>query len=356
MFNGLPLLESLGFHAFFQSHFLDVAGPGDVPARVSAEHRGQLVTLSAEGERRCTIAGRLRHQGELPHVGDWVAMAPIDDERGVITHVLPRSTVLWRRRAGSDEKTQVLLANVDTVCVVSALDGGVNPRRIERFLALILEGGIRPVIVLAKADLCENLDENLATARQVAGTIPVLAVSVVTGQGLAALDEELFRVPQSVALLGASGVGKSTLINRWLGGGVMATSETLDDGRGRHTTTHRQLLVRPEGGVLLDTPGVREVGVLDADEGILGAFSDVDALAAACRFPDCSHVHEPGCAVREAVEQGFLDGERLEAFHKLQRENAHARTRDDPHAQRMAKSFGKSMERALRSRLKEKRR
>ena len=185
MFSNLPFLESLGFHPPFQSSFLSVATQGQVPARVSVEHRGQLGVLSASGERLATISGRLRHDAEsgatdLPHVGDWVALTPLDDAHGVITHVLPRSTVMWRRMAGHEGKPQILLCNVDTVCVVSALNGDVNPRRLERFLALISEGGIQPVIVLTKTDLCVDLDAQLEVVRSVAGRVPVFCVSALT--------------------------------------------------------------------------------------------------------------------------------------------------------------------------------
>jgi ribosome biogenesis GTPase / thiamine phosphate phosphatase len=289
-----------------------------IPGRVSAQHRGEYDVLVERGELRAHVAGRLRHEAssgaELPAVGDWVALR---DE--TIHAVLPRRTAFLRKVAWSQTEAQVLAANIDSVFVVTGLDDDFSVRRLERYLTLAWESGASPVVVLTKADLCDDPLAWLLEAEQVALGVPAHVVSNVTGEGIDELTSYLAPA-KTVALLGSSGVGKSSLANRLLGGEVQPTKELAGDGTGRHTTTARELLRLPGGALLVDTPGLREIQLWDADEGIQEAFADIDELAADCRFNDCAHMREPGCAVQAAIDEGRLPRERLQSYRALQRE------------------------------------
>ena len=290
--------------------------PGLVPGRVSAAHRAAFDVWTENGSVRSRLPGRLMHDGLDVGVGDWVGMSD-----GLIRTVLPRRSAIVRNAAGLTTTAQTLAANVDVAFVVSSLGPDLEPRRIERYLVTIWESGATPEIVLTKADRLDDPWTLAAEVEAVALGVPVHVVSAVTGQGCDALRGRIAARTTAV-LLGSSGVGKSTLVNRWLGDETMATRETReDDDEGRHTTTHRQLLVLPGGGLVIDTPGLRELQLWDVGEASLEAtFADVEELAADCRFGDCTHTHEPGCAVLGAVESGELPGERLDSWRKLQRE------------------------------------
>jgi ribosome biogenesis GTPase / thiamine phosphate phosphatase len=301
-----------GFAAALQPH------DNCIPGRVSAQHRGEYDVLAERGELRAHVAGRLRHEAasgaELPAVGDWVALR---DE--TIHAVLPRRSAFLRKVAFHATEAQVLAANIDTVFVVTGLDDDFSVRRLERYLTLAWESGANPAVVLTKADLCDDPLALLLEAEQVAVGVPAHVVSNVTGEGLDELAPYLGPA-RTVALLGSSGVGKSSLLNRLLDDEVQATKELADDGTGRHTTTARQLFRLPGGALLVDTPGLREVQLWSADDGIHEAFADVDELAADCRFNDCAHKREPGCAVQAAIDEGRLPRERLQSYRALQRE------------------------------------
>jgi ribosome biogenesis GTPase len=298
-----------------------------IPARVSAQHRGGYDVLTERGQLRVRLAGRLRHEAaaaaDLPAVGDWVAL-----REGMIYAVLPRLSAFTRKAAWSPTEAQVLAANLDTVFVVSGLDGDFNVRRLERYLTLAWESGATPALVLTKADLCEDVGGAMLETEQVAFGVPAHVVSNVTGEGLDELSPYLAPA-KTVALLGSSGVGKSTLANRLLGAELQATKAIAEDGRGRHTTTSRQLLCLPGGALLVDTPGLREIQLWDADHGIQEAYADVDELAAGCRFNDCAHRREPGCAVQAAIDEGRLPRERLQSYRALQRELARLARKQD---------------------------
>jgi ribosome biogenesis GTPase / thiamine phosphate phosphatase len=289
-----------------------------IPGRVSAQHRGEYDVLAEAGELRAHVSGRLRHEAssgaDLPAVGDWVALR---DQ--TIHGVLPRQSAFLRKVAWSQTEAQVLAANVDTVFVLTGLDDDFSPRRIERYLTLAWESGATPALVLTKADLCSDPLALLLEAEQVALGVATHVVSNLTGEGLDELAPYLAPA-KTVALLGSSGVGKSSLANRLLGGDVQATKELAGDGTGRHTTTARELFRLPGGALLVDTPGLREIQLWSADEGIQDAFADVDELAAGCRFNDCAHMREPGCAVQAAIDEGRLPRERLQSYRALQRE------------------------------------
>ena len=293
--------------------------PGLVPGRVAAAHRGAFDVWTEAGSVRSRLPGRAMHDGVDVGVGDWVGMSA-----GLIRGVVPRRSAIVRNAASDQQRRthgQVLAANVDVAFVVSSLGPDLEPRRIERYLVTIWESGATPEIVLTKADRLDDPWPLVAEVEAVALGVPVHVVSALSGEGCDALRARLGAGTTSV-LLGSSGVGKSTLVNRWLGEELMLTRETReDDDEGRHTTTHRQLLVLPGGGLVIDTPGLRELQLWDVGSaGLETTFADVEELAADCRFSDCSHTHEPGCAVLIAVEIGELPHERLHSWRKLQRE------------------------------------
>jgi ribosome biogenesis GTPase / thiamine phosphate phosphatase len=330
-------LESLGWTDELTTEFEHYLADGFVPGRVAAQHRGQYEVLGEAGELRAEIAGRLLHEAaseaELPVVGDWVAVAPRPDEgAGTIHAVLPRRTRISRKTPWLATKEQVLAANVDTVLLTSSLNDELNLRRLERYLATAWDSGADPVVVLTKADLHPDPDAAAAEVETIAYGVPVLVVSVRTGEGLDAVAG-IVRPGRTVVLLGSSGVGKSTLVNTLAGEELLATNEIRDDGRGRHTTSHRQLVRLPSGGLVIDTPGLRELQLWDVGESLDEAFEDVTELFADCRFSDCAHDREPDCAVQAALEDGRLDPARWESYLKLQRELEHLERRLDKRAQ-----------------------
>jgi ribosome biogenesis GTPase len=326
-------LELLGWDGGFADLFAPWAAAGHRPGRVVAAYRGGDLVATAEGEALAQTTGRLRHLAGpsvagLPAVGDWVALRD-----GRIHAVLPRRTAVTRRAPGSAAGEQVLAANVDLVLVVVAPGRDANPRRVERLLALAWESGAQPVVVLGRADLCPDwgtdVGTELAGLAAVSPGVQVLALSCYTGEGV---DEiaAMLDPGHTAVLLGSSGVGKSTLVNRLAGRDLLATGEVRDDGKGRHTTTTRQLVRLAGGGLVIDTPGLRELGLWTAAVGAAAAFDDVETLAAGCRFDDCRHRTEPGCAVLQALADGRLPAERFAAWEKLQRELAWAERRANP--------------------------
>jgi ribosome biogenesis GTPase / thiamine phosphate phosphatase len=342
-------LRRLGWDDVWAETLAAVA-PGLVPGRISAQHRGGYAVVAAEGELTAVAAGRLLHgDAELPVVGDWVALDLATSP--VVREVLPRRTAIARKAAGRAAVAQLLAANLDVVAVVASLEDALNPRRIERYLAAAWESGAAPVVVLAKADLRPDAD---AVAAELAATafVPVLALSARTGAGIDALRAKL-EGDRTLAFVGPSGAGKSTLVNRLLGDERQATHDVRRDGKGRHTTTHRELFLVPGGGVVVDTPGLRELGLWGGEGGGTDdAFADVAALALECRFADCAHESEPSCAVRAAIGAGLFDESRLESYRKLERELALTERRHDLRARaeekrarrRQARSSGRASE------------
>jgi ribosome biogenesis GTPase len=312
-------LEDLGWDATFAEAFEPYAGDNLIPARVSARHHGPCELFTERGPMGGLPAGKLS-EDELPAVGDWVAVRPVDGERkAVIEAVLPRRTSFTRKEAFKRTVEQVVAANVDTVFVVTAFGFDLNPRRLERYLTAAWDSGSSPVIVVNKLDASVDPEGELLEIEPVTMGVSVHAVSAVTGDGLDELDPYL-QPGQTIALLGSSGVGKSTLVNRFAGREVLATADTSAGGRGRHTTSHRELVPLPSGAVLLDTPGMRELQLWAGEETLDTTFSEISDLAAECRFSDCSHEREPGCAIQRALSDGTLSPERWTSYSKLQRE------------------------------------
>jgi ribosome biogenesis GTPase len=350
-------LQDLGFSPALADAFSPFAAEGLAPGRVVAGHTRLFRVRTEADEVLAGLAGSLRHRargpGDRPAVGDWVALGPADGRhRAVIHGILPRRTAFVRRAAGDRTVAQVLAANVDTVFLVMGLDGDFNLRRLERALVLAWESGAEPVLLLNKKDLCPDFEARRLEAERVAPGVPVRVVAAKPGEGLEGLSEWLGR-GRTVALLGSSGVGKSTLVNRLLGREKQKTREVrASDQRGRHTTSHRELVPLPGGALLLDTPGLREIQLWSDGTGLEATFGDLAALGASCRFRDCGHDREPGCAVRAAVEAGGLERRRLESYLKLHAELRALEVREDPFLRREERSRWKAIHKSLRKDLK----
>jgi ribosome biogenesis GTPase len=333
--------RALGWTTELEASMAPHAEKGLEPARVILVYRKQLKVLSRRGEHWARTGGKVIHRadsmGDLPAVGDWVAARIPDAGEALVHAVLPRRTAFIRKVPGDHAAPQVLATNVDTVLVVMGLDGDFNLRRMERFLTLAWESKAAPVIVLNKQDVASDLAAQVETVRAIAGDAPIHVASALGNVGLEPLTP-LFQSGLTTVLLGSSGVGKSTLVNRLVGAQVMVTGEVRDDGRGRHTTTRRELIVLPHGGAVIDTPGLREVQMWAAAGGLARTFDDIEALGKQCRFSDCQHDAEPGCAVKAALDAGTLPAARFDSWLELQREMAWldrpAETRGRPETKR----------------------
>ena len=350
----LPTLDELGWSAAFAADHAPHALVGREPARVLAEDRGSYVVRTASGERRAAITGRFRHEAGgdpslFPAVGDWVAIdGTIED--AAIHAILPRRTAIVRQASGKRTAAQVVGANVDVVFIVVSLNLDLNLRRLERYLAVAWESGAEPIVVLSKADLVDDPGPVLTEVERIAVGATILTVSAIDGRGMDDVRQRI-GAGRTVAFVGSSGVGKSTLLNRLAGEDLAVVREIrADDARGRHTTTRRQLHVLSDGGLILDTPGMRELALWDPD-GVEQSFPEIDELVMTCRFGNCQHNGEPGCAVAAAIASGSLPTSRYEAWQKLEREARHQARRVDAFARaqerRRWKAIGKAVDRQM---------
>jgi ribosome biogenesis GTPase / thiamine phosphate phosphatase len=350
-----------GWNSYFEAFWRGGDWKNAVPARIVAQQRKFWRVAGDFGECWAEASGKLRlaadEGADWPTVGDWVVVEfHGSGTTAVIQEVLPRRSKFVRKSPGKNIEEQVIAANVDTALLVSALDGDFNPRRVERYLAQCWESGAKPVIVLNKADVCEAARGKAAEMERVAIGTGVCVVSARTGHGFGEL-EEFLRPGETLVLLGSSGVGKSTIANRLLGQAVQEVQPVREsDSRGRHTTTTRELFVLPGGALLMDTPGLREMQLWDADHGVAQAFADIDSLAARCRFGDCRHEAEPGCAVLAALSAGTLDAARVENRRKLLREQEFLRRKMDPEARQEQKEQWKQIHRAARQKYQQRQR
>lgn len=347
-------LSAWGYGPFFSDSFAEISQPHWAPARVVANAGARLRIIGARTSQ-ASLSGKLRHEAlphELPTVGDWVAVSETPDG-ATIHRVLPRRTCLRRRAAGARDDEQVVAANVDVFFIVTSANRDANPRRLERYLAAIWESGAQPIVVINKIDLvsaADLLDEIMRLAAH-APHVPVVGVSAHRGDGLRELVSQV-APGQTFAVVGSSGVGKSSLVNRLLGTDQQAVLAVDENDRGRHATTHRELFALPDGRLAIDTPGMRSFGLVDAEAGLERAFADIQRYATTCRFRDCRHQGEPGCAVVAAIESGDLEFDRLANAHKLERELEAVDRRRDPALLREHKARWRTVHMAQRARKK----
>lgn len=313
--------------------------------RITSQDKGLYKVITENGEKKAQISGKFRYNtsslSDYPAVGDFVMLDEIDNNNAIIHHVLTRKSSFIRKAAGTSNDSQVVATNIDTVFICMALNNDFNLRRLERYIGVAWDSNATPVVVLTKSDLCNNLDELMSQLETVALSVEIIVTSSMTEDGFT-LIKKYIQEGKTIAFIGSSGVGKTTLINKLAGANLFETQETRNDDKGRHTTTKRELLVLPTGGVVIDTPGMRELGIESAD--LSKAFADIDELAKQCRFNDCTHTKEPGCAVKKAIENGQLSADRLSSYFKLKKEAKYdglkSRQIEDKKINEMFKDYG----------------
>ncbi|URN96290.1 MAG: ribosome small subunit-dependent GTPase A [Candidatus Pristimantibacillus lignocellulolyticus] len=351
-------LEDLGWNPYFENQIAEKNYSRNQLGRVVAEYKHLYKVHSEDGEYLAEVTGKLRHQATnramFPAVGDWVVVRElVGESKKLIQEILPRHSKFSRKVAGGVTEEQIVAANVDTLFLVNALNHDFNVRRIERALILAWEGGAQPVIILSKGDLCDDIASKISEVESVALGVPTHVITAIEEDGCEAVRQYI-QPGKTIALIGSSGVGKSTLINRILGEEIQRVNEVREgDDRGKHTTTHRQLLLIPEGGIIMDTPGMRELQLWDADDGVTSTFEDVDNLIAQCRFNDCNHNNEPGCAINAALSSGELAQSRYNNYLKMNRELAYINSKASDNLKHVQKSKGKQISMFLKSKNKE---
>lgn len=347
------LLKNLGWNQYFKKQFETYDTEGVIPLRVVRDNRTNYMAVGEKGEFRCEVSGKYRYgtqtKSEYPAVGDWVvATARPEEEKATIHSILTRKNTFSRKVPGEVTEEQVIAANIDTIFIVTGLDQNYNLRRIERYLSVAWETGATPFILLNKADLCGELETILAEVNSIAFGTKVMALSATEKEGIELLREHIGR-GKTVAFLGSSGVGKSTIINALIGDDYLKVNEVNKVGnKGRHTTTHRELIVLPDGGMVIDTPGMRELQVWGEDEGLKQVFDDIERLAAMCQYRDCNHENEPGCAIREALNVESLSQERYSSYLKLKKEYEYLANRQKMKASAIEKAKWKDIRKVTR--------
>lgn len=352
-------LESLGWNNFFKENFLDYAAKGYGIGRVYQENRRSFWLYTKDGEIKADVSGKMIYhadsRSDFPAVGDWVIIRHKEDKSQAIIHaILPRTSKFSRKVPGSSIEEQIVATNIDTVMLVSGLDNDFNLRRIERYLVMVSASGANPVIVLNKADLCPDVELRIAEVKRIAPSVPIVHLSATQDEQLTALYCYI-KDGETVALLGSSGVGKSTITNHLLGGGERQKVQEVREGddRGRHTTTKRELIILPNGGLIIDTPGMRELQLWVSEEGLESSFEDIEVLTAQCFYSNCEHNNTRGCAIEKALADGSLDSERWANHNKLQKELAYITEKQDESAaqakkkniKNTTKQFNKSQKR-----------
>ncbi|MBE7413552.1 MAG: ribosome small subunit-dependent GTPase A [Leptospiraceae bacterium] len=347
-------LVDLGWNSFFENHFEQYRNEKYSPLRIIRENREKYIAYGEFGEFLCEISGKYRFdkdsKAEFPTVGDWVVSTiRLDENKATIHAILPRRSVFSRKVADQITDEQVVAANINTIFIVTGLDLNFNLRRIERYLAMAWNSGATPVIILNKSDLCPENEIRKSEVESIAFGVDIHTISAAQNIGIEILNRYI-RPGETVAFVGSSGVGKSTIINSLLGKNKLKVNEVSELGsRGRHTTTHRELILLPNGGIVIDTPGMRELQVWGDEEGLKHVFDDIEELASNCRFKNCSHENEPGCAIIEATNNGTLDSGRLESFYKLKKEFSYLADRQTMKASAIEKARGKKISKLIKN-------
>ncbi|HLO12979.1 MAG TPA: ribosome small subunit-dependent GTPase A [Pseudoneobacillus sp.] len=346
-------LNVIGKNESIEKDFASFKEQGFTLGRVALEHKRMYRVWTENGEPLCEVSGKFTYTAsgreDYPAVGDWVVLQErINENRGTIHAILPRSSKFSRKSAGRVTEEQIVASNVDTIFLVNSLNEDLNLRRIERYLLLTWESGANPVIILSKSDLCENIDAKMAQVESIALGVPIIAISAFNNSGIEKV-EEFLKPGKTIALLGSSGVGKSTITNHLLGKEKQTVQEIREsDDKGKHTTTHREMILLPNGAILIDTPGMRELQLWESNDGVSESFSDVEQLTEICRFRDCKHEKEPGCAVHRAIEMGELSKERLNSYKKLLKELAYLDRKVDKKALSDEKKHWKNISKQMK--------